>query len=43
MKYIHELNSEQYFKYNIIAKKRSRGLISDKEFKKELNKIIKDV
>ncbi len=43
MKYIYELNSKQYFKYNIIAKKRSSGVISDKEFKEELNKIINDV
>ena len=43
MKYIYELNSKQHSKYNIIAKKRSSGIIRYEEFKEELNKIIKDV
>ena len=41
MKYIYELNNKQYKEYNIIAIKRSNGIISDKEFKKELKRIIK--
>ena len=41
MKYIYELNNKQYKKYNIIAIKRSHGIISDDEFKKELKDIIK--
>ena len=40
MKYIYELNNKQFKKYNVIAKKRNSGIISWKEFKKELNKII---
>ena len=42
MKYIDDLNTEQLIKYNVIAKKRNSGIISWKEFKKELNKIIND-
>ena len=40
MKYIDDLNPEQFIKYNVIAKKRNSGIISWKEFKEELNKII---
>ena len=40
MKYIYELTQKQYKEYNIIAKKRTAGIISDQEFKKELKKIV---
>ena len=37
MKYICELNNSQFKKYNILAIKKSKGLITEKEFKKCLN------
>ena len=42
MKYIYELSLKQYEKYWALATKRSKGIITDKEFKKQLNKIIND-
>ena len=41
MKYIYELTPKQYKLYWKIATKLSRGLIKEKEFKKQLNEIIK--
>ncbi len=41
MKYIYELTPKQYKLYKVIAVQLSRGLIKEKEFKKELKKIIK--
>ena len=40
MKYIYELNDKQFKKYNILASNKSRGLITEEEFKEGLNKII---
>ena len=42
MKYIYELSLKQYDKYRALATKRSKEIIIDKEFKKQLNKIIND-
>ena len=40
MKYIYELTTKQYKLYRVIAIQSSRGLITNKKFKKELNNII---
>ena len=40
MKYIYELNDRQFKKYNILASEKSRGLITEDEFKEGLDKII---
>ena len=42
MKYIYELNDSQFNKYSILASNKSRGLITEEEFKEGLDKIIND-